>query len=175
MGVVERSDVLYDAFLKLGSEEPQEYSVIWSFSMKRMVAALIVGSALVLPLAAQSAPQGENRGYYYTNVTLERVYPANKGYIVLYRQEVGKTGRLYLPYEWFSHSAAGKADVVYLETGAEWPSLSIYYRNGQFSHLRLYVRREATHETWGYVPNTVDTDRYFENVEDLHFEFNRGE
>jgi hypothetical protein len=78
--------------------------------------------------------------------------------------------RAYLPIEWFTE-VAGRGELIPLGSGPTWPSLSVYYKNGEVSHVRLYVRRSQTHESWGNVPQGANLDSYFEGVEDIRLEF----
>jgi hypothetical protein len=71
----------------------------------------------------------------------------------------------YLPMEWFTASA-GKGEVVNLPQGPSWPSLSVYYKDGEFSYVKLYVHRSPSHQTWGVIPQTVNIDDRFEGVEE---------
>jgi hypothetical protein len=138
---------------------------------RRVLIALCALFTLAAPGFAQNAsiPQGHESEYYYVNVRLDRVYPYRKGYVVSYRKNVREVARLYLPQEWFS-GAAAKGELIRLQRGTEWPSLTIYYKGGEFSHVRLYVRPEPNHESWGNIPLTEDLDRYFEDVTDLKLE-----
>jgi hypothetical protein len=134
---------------------------------------LLVACALVLmalPAAAQNNSTVTESEYYYVNVPLEKVYPYRKGYVVSYRKGVSEIARAYLPLEWFD-GVGGKGELIRLGPGTTWPSLTVYYKEGEFSHVRLYVRREAAHESWGNIPQTTNLDEYFENVEDLRLEF----
>jgi hypothetical protein len=134
--------------------------------------ALCIAGMTVLPLAAQdNQASGEKQSeYYYVNVPLDKIYPYRRGYVVQYRKGVTGQARTYLPLEWF-HDAAGKGELIRLEPGTTWPSLSVYYKNGEFSHVRLYVRREAAHESWGNIPQGVNIDEYFDNVDTIKLEF----
>lgn len=143
--------------------------------MKRMflVSALCVAFVTVMPVIAQD--DGGGSPYYYVNVPIERIYPYRKGYVVDYRSAATGTGlaRAYIPLEWFSdasrkeEAAAPKGEVLLLGPGKSWPYLTVYYKEGEFSHVRLYVRRERSHETWGGIPLSVNIDSNFEDVSDL--------
>jgi hypothetical protein len=133
----------------------------------------------IVPLAAQqntaeqnTAPSsgGNTAETYAVTVSVERVYPYRKGYIVKYRKGANQTADAYLPLEWFQ-GVGTKADLVQMSSGTDWPHLTIFYRNGTFDHLRLYVRKERSHETWGNVPLAVNIDDRFEGIEDLKLEF----
>jgi hypothetical protein len=138
--------------------------------MKKMVFSLIILAALSVPLFAQKISEGKESEYFYVNVPLEKIYPYRKGYVVQYRKGVNQMGRAYLPVEWFEQ-AASRAELLYLGPGNSWPYLTVYYKNGAFDHVRLYVHRSRTHETWGSVSLTVNIDDRFENVDDLKLEF----
>ena len=136
---------------------------------------IIAAAALILfslggPLFAQQISPEHSSEYFYKNVHLEKVYPTRLGYILQYRKGINGIARMYVPNEWFTN-AAGKAELLYLLPGKDWPSVTVYFKEGEFSHLRLYVHRSKGHDTWGNVPLNVDITPYFENVETVKFEF----
>jgi len=47
----------------------------------------------------------------------------------------------------------------------------VYYRNGEFSHVRLYVHRSAAHMTWGVLPQNADITSRFEGIETIQLHF----
>jgi hypothetical protein len=79
--------------------------------------------------------------------------------------------RAYIPMEWFVDSA-GRGEIITLPKGKTWPSMSVYYKEGEFSHVRLYVHRSPAHQTWGIIPQNVNIDSRFEDVETLDLKFN---
>ena len=132
-----------------------------------VLAALCVGSSL---FAQQSAPKYKESDYYYYNVPIEKIYAYRLGYIVLYRKGANQMARTYLPSDWFT-DIGGKGELIGLGTGKEWPSMTVYYKNGEFSHVRLRVRRARSHETWGVVPLNINIDDYFKGIEEVQLEF----
>ena len=108
--------------------------------------------------------------YYYFNFPIEKVYAYRLGYVVLYRKGTNQMARTYVPSEWLS-TIGGKGELIMLGSGSEWPSMSVYYKNGEFSHVRLRLRRARAHETWGIVPLNVNIDEYFQNIEEVKLEF----
>jgi hypothetical protein len=108
--------------------------------------------------------------FYPVIVPVEKVYVYTKGYVVTYRKGPFQTVSAYIPLEWFS-GAAAKAELVRQGSADNWPSLVVYYKNGEFSHLRLYVHRDRTHETWGTAISSKELDSRFENVEEIKLEF----
>jgi hypothetical protein len=140
--------------------------------MKKLIFSVIVMAALSTPLFAQKFSEGKESEYFYVNVPIEKVYPYKKGYVVQYRKGSYKMASVYLPEEWFTGVGSdAKGDLIYQKSGAAWPSLTVYYLNGAFSHVRLYVRESRHHETWGNISQGVNIDDRFENIEDLKLEF----
>jgi hypothetical protein len=133
-----------------------------------MIVLFILGAAG--PLFAQRISEGKESEYYYVTVPVERVYPYRKGYVVSYRKSIKTTGLVYLPEEWFN-GTDGMADMIHLPPGKTWPHMMIYYKNGEFSHVRVYVHRLKSHITWGNVPLTVNIDDRFADVKDVKIEF----
>ena len=137
--------------------------------MKKLVIAAVFLAAVIIgsPLYAQTVPPEQSSEYYYVNVRLEKVFPTSLGYILIYnRKSVGDIGRIGIPNEWFTFTGA-KAELINLPRGISWPSLSIFYKDGEFSHVRLYVHRERSHETWGNLPLGTDISRYFQDTDTL--------
>ena len=137
--------------------------------------AAIAAAVFALPVFGQEAAvsadeiRPENRSeYYYVNVSLERVVPHTLGYIVTYRKGNFGLAESYLPIKWFS-GTAGKAELIRLGGTADWPYLSVFFKGGKVDHVRLYVRREFAHQSWGVLPPGKNVDERF-NVEDLILE-----
>jgi len=140
--------------------------------MKKFVftAIFIVFLAAGLPVFAQDQRDERDSEFYYINVSLEKVYPYRKGYIVQYRKGFFEHGKAYLPAEWFT-DADSKGEIITLPRGKSWPSMTVYFRNGEFSHVRLYVHHVATHWTWGIVPQDVDLDDRFDYIDKVTIDF----
>lgn len=131
---------------------------------------LVVGTSVFAQDKNQDKNKEKQSEYYYKNISLEKIYPYRNGYVIQYRRGINGIEKAYLPMAWFT-SPAGKGEIVTLPSGRAWPSLSIYYKNGEFSHVRLYVHHVQTHETWGVIPQNIDIDSAFENVEKLDLKF----
>jgi len=137
--------------------------------MKRFVAAVAV--AAVVSAAGAASVFAQNRGRVESdlaviNVSLERIWPYRLGYVVQYRLPGNRMARAYLPIEWFG-GGDDRAELIALPAGASWPSLSVFFRDGEFVRLRLYVHRSPMHQTWGNIPSTVNLQSSFEGIETL--------
>ncbi|MDR2049670.1 MAG: hypothetical protein LBP69_09485 [Treponema sp.] len=140
--------------------------------MKKLsIIALLGLAALALPVAAQQkiAPQNESE-LYCVNVPIQKIYPYRKGYVVVYRSGANNTGTLYIPLEWFGRDVL-KAELVQIGYGKTWPCMSVFYKEGAFHAVRLYVSRYNSHERWGNIPSNVNIDDRFEGLETLDIKY----
>jgi len=139
--------------------------------MKKLVFAAIflITLAVGLPVFAQNQKDERDSGFYYVNITLEKIFPYRRGYIVQYRKGLFQYGRAYLPAEWFT-DADSKGEIVTLPPGTAWPSLTIYYKDGVFNHVRLYIHRLRTHTSWGNVPSSINIDDKFDYIDTVQLD-----
>jgi len=140
--------------------------------MKKIIVAVVFVAFMVIgsSVFAQDNRKEQQSEYYYKNISLEKVYPFRNGYVVQYRRGINTIDKAYLPMAWFT-SPASKGEIITLPRGKVWPSMSIFYKDGAFSHVRLYVHHVENHQTWGVIPQNVDLDSAFENVDDLKIKF----
>ena len=110
--------------------------------------------------------------YYYFSYPIEKIYTYRLGYMIVYRGNSNVMSRTFVPHEWFNQIGEGsKGEIIYLGSGREWPTITVYYKSGDFSHVRLKLRRDRGHESWGYIPLNMNLDEFFENVEEVDLEF----
>ncbi|MDR2793007.1 MAG: hypothetical protein LBB61_04995 [Treponema sp.] len=145
--------------------------------MKKSFFVILVSMAFaILPLFAQDAEDPDSNDFYYVKVPIAKIYPYSKGYVVTYN--VGTYGTeldtVYLPASWFS-TKESKGFIINLKGTPVLPNLTVYYRNGAFDHVRLYVRENRSDPTWGYMPLQTNIDDRFENVTDISLKFGRRE
>ena len=135
-----------------------------------LLAVMVIFGFGTFVFAQQSKPRYKESEYYYFNVGIEKIYSYRKGYIVVYRKGANQLARTFLPEEWFT-DIGGKGEMIGMGSGKEWPSMTVYYKNGEFSHVRLKVRRSRAHETWGVVPLNINIDEHFQDIEEVQLVF----
>jgi len=140
--------------------------------MKKLILPVVLAAFCLTGnlFAQQSSSRYQESEYYYFNFPIEKIYAYRLGYVILYRKGTNQMARTHVPSEWLS-TIGGKGEVIFLGTGTEWPSMSVYYKNGEFSHVRLRLRRSRAHETWGVVPLHMNIDEFFQDVEEIQLEF----
>jgi hypothetical protein len=159
------------------------------------MSVILVAFLAVMPLVAQDmraqpsrqthlVPNEEQRApLYYLTVHVERVFPHKRGYVIDYR--TGFTGtrteRLYIPREWFEDASrvesgeAPKAELFLQDRGNAWPYLTVFYRDGEFSHVRVHLRRDRSHPSWGGIPSGTNLDSRFDGVEAIELMFGEAQ
>ena len=141
--------------------------------MKKLILLVVLaalGQSVTLFAQQSTASKFKESDYYYVNIPIEKIYSYRLGYVVIYRKGINQMARTYLPSEWF-YDTAGRGELVALGPGKEWPSMTVYYKSGEFSHVRLMLRRNRSHETWGVVPLNVNLDEFFDGIEEVKLEF----
>ena len=141
--------------------------------MRKIIYALIISalvmSVFVMPVSAQNN-SGSIPNMYYISLPIEKIYPSSEGYVVVYRKGNNQTGIVGVPNNWFTE-AAGRAEMLRLPTATAWPTMSVFYSDGQFSHVRIYVHKVKRHQTWGLLPASADLGRIFSDTESFNIEF----
>jgi hypothetical protein len=140
--------------------------------MKKLIIVLVFLS-LISPVFAQNNSNNSNKGQsnvYYANVPVEKIYLAGTGYIVQYRRATNQIGTIGIPYNWFT-DAGSVAELVKLPKGPNWPNMTVFYKDGNFSHIRLYVHWQKSHQTWGITPLGSDVSKWFVEKDAFKFDF----
>jgi hypothetical protein len=130
--------------------------------MKRAIACALL---LMLALAAFGQEQPK---VYVKSVPILKIMSHPEGYKVLYLKSDMKVTELYLPYRWFTQ-AGGKAEIVF-GNDPSYPYFSVFYVDGKFDHIRLYVIENIQDPTWGILRLTEASYSDF-NVESLNIEY----
>jgi len=139
--------------------------------MKKLIIVLVF-MAVISPVFAQNNQNNSknNPNVYYINVPVEKIWLAGKGYIIQYRKSTTQLGTVGVPYDWFT-SPDSSAELVRLPKGTNWPNMSVFYIDGKFSHVRLYMHWQKSHQTMGVTPLGADVSRHFVEKDAFKFEY----
>ena len=111
--------------------------------------------------------QEQDPELYVKTVSIMKILNHALGYKVLYLKSSMEVGEFYVPHSWFK--AGGKAELV-LGNGPAFPYFSVFYRNGEFDHVKIYAAENIGHLSWGRLKRQVGDSSKFE-VETLDLEF----
>ncbi len=126
------------------------------------ISRLLIAFALLgvfAPMIASQEQNGEDVPIQAVTVYVQRVFPHRLGYVVIYNRSDLYPGEVYLPNRWFT-DAAGRGEIIRtLHQSA--PYMTVFYMNGEFSHVRLFVHDNPAHRSWGALPSDADlTDEF---------------
>jgi hypothetical protein len=128
--------------------------------MKRATLVIVLIAFVSLGLSAETS------AFYPVRVDVVKVYSHADGYRVIYRKGSADVGAVYLPARWFV--PGGKAELV-RDNDPSFPYITIFYKDGKFDHLRLYVLANQKDETWGILNPAEGAGKF--NSDDLKIEF----
>jgi hypothetical protein len=133
-----------------------------------MICIAIVLLLAGLPVFAQES-SGAAKDAYVKSVPLIKVWIHQLGYVLQFWNSHSQIQEIYVPLTWFNRGPASKADIVY-GNDRSYPYCSIFWVDGKFDHLRLYVFSDYNSPTWGVMGATTDMDKSFD-VQDIPKEF----
>ncbi len=128
--------------------------------MKR--ATLIVLLVAIVACAIAS----ETSAFYPVRLDVVKVYSHADGYRVIYRKGSAGVADVYIPARWFV--SGGKAELV-RGNDPSYPYMTVFYKNGTFDHLRLYVLADQNDSTWGLLSPADGAGKF--NSDDLKLDF----
>ncbi len=128
---------------------------------------------LILFLLLAGFVGAETSEFFVKTVPVNKVYQHRLGYRIAYTKGDHTLGVIYVPHRWFVREAGTdnepKAELV-TGYGKAVPYFSIFWRNGEFHHIRLYLEENLNALSYGELDNPQAFDQRFE-VETLDPEF----
>ena len=136
--------------------------------MKKICAAL--ACMLLLSVSLTFAQESK---LYARSFNIERVFVHAKGYKVTYITGTMKYTATYLPHKWFSQAASSdgshaKGQVAY-GNDPSYPYMTVFWKEGKFSHVRLYLKSDVNDISYGTISPKQDPAAF--DVEEPHLEY----
>lgn len=135
--------------------------------MKAKTLGALIG-ALVLLGATLGAQETEDSTVFPVTVPVLQVYQHQLGYWAVYQKSDLTPGQAFLPFAWFNE-ATGQGEVQFVNHRSA-PYMTVFYRDGEFSHVRLVVPSNRQSRAWRAVPSGLDLTQEF-NIDTLELEF----
>lgn len=124
---------------------------------------------ITFPLTSQEVSAENSSVYYVKSLVINQIAIGDYGYRVTYLNGRGKLHDAYLPHEWFS-AAAGKGEQI--ETWSKSaPYMEVFYEDGAFSHVRVFVIPTYDHISWTVLRDDDDVEANFA-AETLEINYN---
>ncbi len=134
-------------------------------AMKR--AALLVALLFLLAGIASVSAQEQDPTIYVKTVPIMQILNHSLGYKILYLKGSMDVGEFYVPHSWFK--AGGKAELI-LGTDRSYPYFSVFYTDGEFSHIKVYAQESISHLSWGKLRSREGESEKFD-IETLDIEY----
>jgi len=139
--------------------------------MKKLLALLVLALFAAGAVSAADSPM-------YAKVTpIHKVAQHQKGMIVTYYLNTGALKTIYLPIEWFYQTAGYKTPDGFLKVevvkgkGPSYPYMQVFWKDGKFHHLRLFLVDYPSDPTWGVVDPSKNLDAQFDPAKPLELVF----
>ncbi|MGL1891503.1 MAG: hypothetical protein OCD02_07730 [Spirochaetaceae bacterium] len=129
---------------------------------KRALTILILLLTTLMLTSATKSP------YYTKHVVITRIYPHQLGYKVIYMANNLEYREIYLPNELFTKDV--DRSKIFKGYDKAYPYMTVFWNNGEFSHVKLYLKSDFNDITWGVFQNPTAHDENFKNP-DLKFDF----
>ena len=130
--------------------------------MKRAIACLLL---LALGILAFGQEQPD---VYVVTVPIQKILSHPEGYKVIYMRSDMQADVFYIPHRWLSKTG-GKAEIVFGDDPS-FPYFSVFYRDGKFDYVRLYVIDDVKDLSWGILRKTEASNAAF-GVDTLQIEY----
>lgn len=134
--------------------------------IKRLITiSLLLLSIMVLSSASKSP-------YYTKSVVIVKVYPHKLGYKIYYMANDLDVKSIYLPNTLFEEQVEGERErsKVFQGYDRSYPYMTIFWKDGAFSHIKLYLKPDWSDLTWGALNDPDAHDESFKNAT-LEFDF----
>lgn len=96
---------------------------------------------------------------FYESLPIVKIYSMSEGYRIIYQSPDGTTHDLYVPISWFG-TQSGKA-ILIAGSDLSYPYMSVFYLNGKFDYIKIYVKSSYNDPSWGILPPGFDAKGKF--------------
>ena len=134
--------------------------------MKRagiLLAAGLLAMSCFPSFAQEATPSSDTnpKDAYYKSLPLLKVWMHRLGYMVQFWNSKSQVSEIFIPLTWFNQGPNSKAEIIYgNEPG--YPRLVIFWVDGKFDHVNLYVLNNYESRTWGILSQAEDFTSQFD-------------
>ncbi len=106
----------------------------------------LIGIVVLLLVLGAALYADESKMFVVTKL-ITRIYTHRLGFKVVYLKNDLTLGEFYVPMEWFDK--AGGKGVLVRGDDPTYPYFSVFWYEGKFHSIKLYVKSDLADETWG--------------------------
>ena len=128
--------------------------------MKRATIILFLIAVVAGVLASETS------AFYPVRLDVIKVYSHADGFRVIYRKGSSDVADVYLPARWFV--SGGKSELV-RGNDTSFPYMTVFYKDGKFDHLRLYVLADQGDQMWGLLSPSAGAGKF--NSDDFKLDY----
>ncbi len=128
--------------------------------MKRLLIVSVLIALFTCALAADAST------FYPVRIDVVKVFAHSDGFRVIYRKGSSDVAAVYLPSRWFV--SGGKAELI-RDHDPSFPYMTVFFKDGKFDHLRLYVLSDQKDLTWGILSPSDGVGKF--DSEELKLEY----
>lgn len=126
-------------------------------------------TVLISPSFSQSNnSRNKDDDIFVKTVPIVKIYSHQLGYKILFLKSNLELGSIYVPIKWFEH-AGGKGEIVW-GNSPDYPYFSIFWRNGKFDYIRIYVKKDLSDSTWGVLNAGTGVEKKFD-INEIKLDF----
>ncbi len=125
-----------------------------------LLGLVLFGASIMLSAATKSP-------LFTKSVVITQIFPHKLGYRIIYMSNDLALREVYLPIELFK---VDKGSKIFYGLDQSFPYMQIVWEDGDFSHVKLYLKEEYNDITWGALTTPSDYDQHF-SVTDIKFDF----
>lgn len=114
--------------------------------MKKTLFIMLILGVMAAGLCAESLESN----LYFKSYPLSVVNVSSEGYRLIYMKSDMSYHVFYCPMDWF-RGTDGKGEILY-GSGPVFPYFTVFWEDGQFSHIKLYLHQDRHHSSWRDLP-----------------------
>ena len=123
---------------------------------------------MILLFVAALLPAADVPNIFVKTMPITRIYVHSLGFKVLYLKSDLTQGAFYVPISWFD--TAGGKGVLIKGNDPSYPYFSIFWKDGKFDSIKIYVKASFDDPTWGSLGTPEGAAEKF-NIEELKLDF----
>lgn len=123
--------------------------------MKKLCICVLLSTLIIFGMFAQTnTSTTQEDSYFYQSVPVFKVFSHKDGYLVIYQKNDSNLNKVAFPKEWFD-AFDKRGSIKALPKNLD-PYMSVFYNNGSFDCVIIYMPVSKLNSTWGMLTSKDD-------------------